>query len=52
MQYKRAAAESTSQSLLSAPTDYTPKYRSKFYQRNLEQEQTRIEMEEAKKELK
>ena len=52
MQYKRAT--DTNKSMLSAPADssYTPKYRSKFYQRNLEQEQTRREMEEAKKELK
>ena len=31
---------------------FVPKYRSKFYLRNLEQEQTRKEMEEAKSELK
>ena len=51
MQYKRVT--DTNKSMISAQTDaYTPKYRSKFYQRNLEQEQTRREMEEAKKELK
>ena len=38
--------------MISVSDSYTPKYRSKFYQRNLEQEQTRREMEEAKKELK
>lgn len=52
MQYKKATSDVGNKSMVSAPTSYTPKYRSKFYQRNLEQEQTRREMEEAKKELK
>lgn len=51
MQFKKAQ-ETSNKSMISAPTSFTPKYRSKFYQRNLEQEQTRREMEEAKKELK
>ena len=50
MQYKRQA--DLNRSIVSAVTSFTPKYRSKFYQRNLEQEQRRKEMEEAKQELK
>ena len=50
MQYKRQA--DMNRSMVSAATSFTPKYRSKFYQRNLEQEQRRKEMEEAKQELK
>jgi len=48
MQYKKASE--SNRSILA--NSYTPKYRSKFYLRNLEQEQTRREMEEAKLELK
>ena len=50
LQYKKAG--SSKSSALLPPQSYTPKYRSKFYLRTLEQEQTRKEMEEAKSELK
>lgn len=36
LQYKRAT--DTSKSMMNQTDTYTPKYRSKFYQRNLEQE--------------
>ena len=44
----RRRAQTPLQSEMQIPTNY----RNKFYQRTLEQEQTRKEMEEAKAELK